>query len=247
MIIRARIAQLLVDHGMESGGNIFRQVFDDMHGQVILFLGIGNPNRSTVAFEDALITYLSAGVPIKRGLIEYQLVIGLILGLHPAVARNTDIGFQGVVTYEFTLGDREQFHPIVGIYGSRIARAFLLFLQLLTESVSVDFHAVLMRNQLDQVDRETVGIVQQERVAAADRILSGLLGFRDHTVHQVDPGSQRAQECALLFGNHFGDQILLRPQFGKLVAHLLHQTFDQLTDKRLVETEVGVTISYSAT
>ena len=101
-----------------------------------------------------------------------------------------------------------------------------------------------MSDQVGQVDREAVSIVEQEGVATTDLALALCLSATDHIVNQVDTRSQRTQERALLLRDNLLDQRLLSAQLGELVTHLLNQTCHQPAHKRFIETEVGITVTH---
>ena len=217
-----------------------------MDGQVVLLLGIGDRNLLFVALDVPAVAGLPARITVERRLVENQLIVSLVLGGNATITRNPHVAFEHIVTDEATLGDRKQFDPIVGIDRRRVARTLFLFLQFGREFLAVYRHAVFLSDQFGQVDRESVSIVQQERFAAADHPAAGGLFLFDHIVEQIDPGSQCPQECGFLLGDHFGNQILLRRQFGELFAHLPDESVDQLADKRLVETEVSISVPHGA-
>lgn len=87
-------------------------------------------------------------------------------------------------------------------------------------------------------------IVQLEGIPARDEPAALAARALDDAVEQVDARGQRPQKRRLLLLDHTFDERLLRPEFGELSAHLLHEPRDEFADEGLVETEVGVAVAH---
>ena len=102
------------------------------------------------------------------------------------------------------------------------ARAALLVHQLL-EALLVDAHVLLGRQLERELQREAVGVVQQERLVGADALLARVLGARDHVVEQPHALLERAAELLLLAREPHPDRVLVLVQLGVGGRHqLLH-------------------------
>ena len=223
-----------------------------------VFTTASNPARTSDGSEEAMcivrlfsfwvsgIADLSAHVSVEGGLVQHDLVVRLPFRSHAAVAGDADVRVGGmVVPHEFRLFDGEHFHPVVGLYGRGVARAVFLRFQFFFETGDIDFHALFRSDQLRQVDRETEGVVQGEGVASADDF-TPFGEFPNDAVEQVDPRSERSQERAFFFGDHFFDELLLGFDLGELAAHLFHERRHQAADERFGEAEVGIAVPNGA-
>ena len=118
----------------------------------------------------------------------------------------------------------DQLLPVVGIDRSSVARTLLLRLQLRLEGLQIDLDPLFAGDQLRQVDRETVGIVQQESVACREMRSPPLL-----RTSAITPSS-RLMPVASVRRNElssssitFSISVCWASQFGELPAHLSDQ------------------------
>ena len=223
-------------HRREIGGGILRQFVDDMDNQTVLLVGGHHVDLFVGILDEAHVADLTARIAVEGRPVEDQLVGRPVLGRDATVARDAHRRGQRIVTDELALREREQLLPVVGSHRGGVARTLLLRLQLRLESTQVDLHVLLAGDQLRQVDRETVGIIEHEGVVPRNLAPALFLDLGDHAVEQCDTRGQRPQERTLLLLDHTLDERLLRPQFGELVAHLCHQPRHQLADEGLGET-----------
>ena len=235
-----------VHDGREPGRGIFGQLLDDMDNQSVFLLGGHDRDALVGVLDIADVADLTARIAVERRAVEDQLVRGLAFGGHAAVAGDPDLLGQRIVPREEALPDGEQLHPVVGIDGRSVARTLLLGLQFGFEGREVHADALLAGDQLRQVDREAERIVEFEGVLARNQLPALALGLFDHAVQQVDTRGQRTQERSLLLLDHLFDQRLLGLQFGELLPHLLHQSGNELADRRLRKAEVGIAVTHGA-
>ena len=235
-----------VDARGELRGGVLRKLVDDMDDQSVLLLGSNDRNALVGALDHADVTDLTARIAVERRAVEDQLVEALALRRHAAVAGDVHLLGQRVVAREEALLDGYELYPVVGVDGRGVARTLLLGLQLLLESRQVDTHALFAGDELREVDRESERIVKFEGLLAGDLRASLFLRALDHAVEQVDARGQRAQERRLLLLDNLLDEGLLRAQLGELSAHLLHEPRNQAAERRLRESEVGVSVAHGA-
>ena len=72
-----------------------------MYRKIVFFLGVDYFNRFKFVHQHAGIAYLTAAFGIERSLVQYNLIQGLVLLLHLAVAQNGCFVFRIVISYEF--------------------------------------------------------------------------------------------------------------------------------------------------
>ena len=91
--------------------------------------------------------------------------------------------------------------------GGARPRALALLLHQLLEALLVDAEALLGRELEREVEREAVGVVEQERLVGADALLPRLLRARDHVVEQPHALLERAVERLLLAADPHLDRV----------------------------------------
>ena len=183
---------------------------------------------------------LTAGLGVKRRLLEHKLILFLAFLVDAPVTQQPAFHHQIVVADKTALAARMHIDPIVGRYLGRVARTVFLPLQAFFKFGQVYGHALFFENQLGEVNRKAVGIVKRKRVFAADFLLPlRPCLFRD-LVQQLDAGFQRFEESVFLFLHHAFDERLLAAQFGEGRAHLVAEHLYELMDKRLFEREEGI-------
>ena len=91
-----------------------------------------------------------------------------------------------------------------------LARAGALLLHERLEARLVDAEAVLGDDLERQVDREAVGVVQQERVGRGDPLVAPVARAGDQLIQALEPLLERAAEALLLGGHPAADRVALR-------------------------------------
>ena len=136
---------------------------------------------------------LAAHLCIERSAVEDQLEHSLVLLLHGALFQETAaLELKCVVTDEFGLLAFMEYGPVPEFVGGSIAGPFLLLEKLCVEAFHIHGIAVLRSDKLGKVDRESVGVVQDEGIHSRDGLGRGVLG--DIFVHQPDSAVQGPQE-----------------------------------------------------
>ncbi len=137
-----------------------------------------------------------------------------------------------------------QLHPVGGFDGGSVARALLLLLHLGVELLLVDGHLVLAQDELGQVEREAIGVVEGECLATRNLCLASLAGVGNHLLDELHAGLERAQERVLLLLAHMLDQVGLCGQLGIGGAHTLDECVDQAVHERLAHAQERVAIAH---
>ena len=78
------------------------QALGDVHGEAVLALSVDNIYCLKLADEDALVAHLSAHLCVEGGVVEHELIIGLLLLHYLAVAEDMAIVFGEVPADEFS-------------------------------------------------------------------------------------------------------------------------------------------------
>ena len=121
-----------------------------------------------------------------------------------AVAQYAGVGLGGVVAHELLLALSEG-NPVGGLYGGGVARAGFLRLHLLVESGLVECHAVLLEDELREVERETIGVVEHEGFLARNLCFPLFAGLGYGRFEHLDAVFEGAQEGILLLFCHLHD------------------------------------------
>ena len=126
MVVGRGLSFLGVYLRRKPGLGILRELVDDVDDQAVLLLGGDDRDALVGALDKADVTDLATRIAVERRTVENQLVRSFTLRGNAAVAGDTDLFGQRVVTRENALADREQLHPVVGIDGGGVARTLLL-------------------------------------------------------------------------------------------------------------------------
>ena len=120
---------------------------------------------------------------------------------------------------------------------TRFARADLLLLHELAECVLVHCHAGLTHHLDGEIDRETIGVIQLERIRAGEDLpaLFGVL-FK-HIGEDLHPAVDGLGKALLLGLDHAGDIRLLLPQLGVLALVFVHDSVDNFIEERLIHAQ----------
>ena len=99
-------------------------------------------------------------------------------------------------------------------------------------------------NQLREVEREAVGIVEGEGIDAAQGLASGSVQLFHLLIQKADTRLQRAEESVFFFLDNLFNQDLLGNQFGISIAHLLDQHRQELIHERLFLSEERISVTH---
>ena len=134
------------------------QLLGDVDGQIVLLLGIHHFDGFELVHQYTGVAYLTAAFGVERSLVQYNLIQGLVLLLHLAVAQHGCLVFRIVISHEFG-STFFQCNPVTGLHGGGITGALFLLLHFGVKLLDVGSHAVFAENQFRQVERETEGII----------------------------------------------------------------------------------------
>ena len=239
-------AALHVDAGCERGGEVFRELRGEVHRQVVFALRVDDLRLFAVrGDEPSAVAHLSTHLSVEGRLVEDDLVERLVFLFDAAVAEDLHVALHHVVTHEgrLTLAQR---HPVVSLDGGGIACAFLLLLHLGVEALEVSVHAVLAEDQLGEVEREAVRVVEGEGVRSGQRFAARGVQLFDLFFEQTDARFERAKEGLFLFLHHLFDQLLLGHKLRISRAHGGDERREEAIHEGLFAVEEGVSITHGA-
>ncbi len=221
-----------------NGAGVQEDVAGDVLGGVVHIRG------KALGCQCAGVAHLSAALGIEGRFVEHeQRAVALACRLHTlAVLDDGDDGrfcFQVGVTDKLRLGDVGQIGVVAdpcvraGVLSGGTGALFLLDKQLV-EALHIDLDALFTEDLTREVDREAKGVVQLERVLAADDLdVVALHQALQHFEALVD----RLGEALLLHADHLGDEVLLLDQLGIRRAVLVDNGFADLIQERLLVAE----------
>src|SRR5438045_816788 len=218
-VIPFDIAATRLVHLRERGGRLERLPERSDYGILAVdFFNAFNRQLPPVACYDPGVADLAARLGVKRILLEDQLE--LIAGLPECDGLSFSLG--GVVTNPTLLALLLQLHPFATALPPFAAfrrrfpgrpRAPALLAERLLEALDVYCLPALASDHLREVDRESIGIVELERVVARNCLCALYL------LHPRQPSFDRLEE-ALLFGARDAlDVLFLGDELGIDVAH----------------------------
>ena len=132
-----------------------------MYALVVLALGVDNLHGFIFRDEHAGVAHLTAHLAIEGRIVEHELIEGMLLLLHLAVAQDVAFVF-GIIVADEVLLAWAQFGPVAVLHGGSVAGTLLLLLHFLVEALHVNGVAVLAADEFCEVERESVGIEKAE-------------------------------------------------------------------------------------
>ena len=239
----------MIDFQRERGADFERALLDgsrmDEHVARLL-LGVGDGKVHAVAAHDAGVADLTAGLGVKRRLVEDDGAalpgpqrIDLLAVLHQ---RDNDalVGF-GLVAQElaragfFAQAEPDRLGGGVARAGPGGARLLALALHGGVEAFGIDGDAARLERVLGEVEWKPVGVVERKggfagKLGAAPQILASLL-------EQREPALKRLAKPRLFELERFGDQRFGAGKLGIGLAHLAHERGNEAPHQRVLRAE----------
>ena len=132
-------------------------------------------------------------------------------------------------------------HPVTGLHCCGVAGPGLLPAQLHFELLQVDGVAVLAGDQLAEIDRETIGIVEDESILAGNASCSGI-AFHNG-VYKADALGQCTQESLFFLAYHILYKSLLPDKLRIGLAHDFYQHGDETAQERFAKAQESIAIT----
>ena len=231
-----------VHHELELTCAAGRHLLGNVDGEAVLLEGVDDVDLLAVGGNDeAGVADLATHLAVERSAVEDELEhLPVLLDYSAAPEQFCAADGGVVVAYEFALA-LEIFGPVAELVGCGVAGAVLLLLEVLVEAVQIDLEAVLGGDELRQVDREAIGVIELEGVLAADE-LAVCCPF--HTlVHQLDAAVEGAQEGHFFLADDVFDELLLLGELRVGLAHIGYELWHELAQERFVQAEEGVAVA----
>ena len=153
------------------------------------------------------------------------------LGLEIGVAGEHRLALRAEVAIDTVIGDRALAAPGV------VLRTLALLLHERVEGRTVHLEAGLLRDLDGQIDREPVGVVQQERLGAGQRRAARVLRVRDREVEDGRSRREGAQERLLLREGVRGQPSVVALQLGVGGLHGVTRRREQLRERGFLDAE----------
>ena len=217
-----------------------------MNRQVVLTLRIKHDNLLIAIDQPAGVTDLSTHLGIERCLIEDNLIEGLVLLFYLTITQDLSVTLEEVITDEVGLA-LFQDNPVASLNRRGITCPLFLLLHLDVELVNIGIHPVLTKDQLRQVQGETISIVKRESIDTTDPCLACRLSLFHLLIKQTDTCLQSPEESILFLLDHTLDQGLLCLQLRISVTHRLNQHGQELIHESGLAVEEGITVTNGTT
>ena len=219
-------------------------VMQELAGLVLL--DVGHLKERTVGFNDAVVGHLTAHLGVKRRAVEHEHALLALVDLRADLAvadngKDRALILRTVIAGELCRRRLEaEIHTGPRQIAERLARfscAHALLLHELAERILVHGHVLLLHHLAGQVDRETVGIIELERIRAGEHTLVLGLVLGEQVGKDVHAGIDGLGEILLLVADDAGDIRLLLAQLGILALVFVHDHVHDLIQKRLIDAE----------
>ena len=246
MVGSACFALVNVNTSHKVGLYIFRQRLNDVYALIVFAFGVDDVDGFVLAYQHALVAYLSAHLAIEGSGVEHQLEEGVLLLCYLAVAQDVALIFGVVVSYKLLFA-LAQHHPVAILYSGGVAGALFLLLHLGVKLFLVDGVTVLAADKFGEVEGEAVGVEHAEGLCTIEHGLSVCFQLVHSAVEQVDAFLKGAQERVFLFFHYAANELLLCRQLGVGSAHFLYKDGQQLIQEGLFLAEEGVGVAHGTT
>ena len=165
---------------------------------------------------------------------------------HLAITQNLGVAFKQVVAHKFGVAFTHV-HPVGGFGLCGVAGACLLLCHFGVKLFFAHGHAVFLENEFGEVEWESVGVVEGERLHTLNLSLAFLLGFGNDAFHHLDTGGKGAEERIFLFLDHVLNEVGLSRKFWISLAHRFDEGVNQAIHECFLEVEEGETVAHGTT
>ena len=226
------------------GGHFLGQVY----GYAVLALGIVDLDdlAGDIVGEGAFVAYLSAHFGVEGRGLQDDLVELAVLLLDMAVAGDFGLGLVAVIAHEDCVLGVGEDDPVGGLDCGGVAGALFLGSHLDVKALVVEGHAVLLENELCEVEGESVCVIEGEGFLAADLGLAVLAGAVHGLVKEGHAFVEGAQEGVLLLLDDAHDEFPLSGDLGVGIAHGGYQGVDQPVHEGLLLAQEGIGVTDGA-
>ena len=212
----------------------------------LILLDVGYLEERTVRLNDAVVGHLTAHLGIKRRAVEHEHALLALIDLRTDLTVADDGQDRALVDRVVIAGEFRRRRVQAEVHAgpcqvaerlARLSRAHALLLHQLLERILIHGHVLLLHHLAGQVDRETVGIIEFERIRAGEHALALGLMLGEQVGKDVHAGVDGLGEVLLLVADDAGDIRLLFAQLGVLALVFVHDHVHDLIQKRLIDAE----------
>ena len=138
-----------------------------------------------------------------------------------------------------------QYGPVAQVLFVGLTPHRLLVLERFVVLVLVGGKAVLTQDELGQVEREAVGVLECEHIDTRDLGLAGFARFVHQFVEQTDTFVEGTEERLFLGLDDRRDLRLLCLQFRIGLTEVFDELRDELIEERATHVQERITVAYS--
>ena len=234
-----------VNNDFKIAVDVLRHFLGNVDAQVVFFYCINNRYALFTVNDYALVANLTAFFGVERCAVEDNVVQSFVFLYDLAVAKYACVFAEAVVAGKFAVGFIDDY-PVVGVDLGGVAGAFLLLCHFGVEIGLIYGVSLFASDEFGKVERESVGVVQQECLNTRNFGLAFRFQLVHFGVEQTQTAFERAQEYGFFLVDDLFDQSLLRNEFGERVAHKVNQSIYQLVHERRLDVEEGVCVADGA-
>ena len=212
----------------------------------LVLLDVRHLEERAVGFNDAVVGHLAAHLGIKRRTVEHEHALLALVDLRADLPIADDGQDRALIDRVVIAGKLRRRRVEAEVHAgpcqiaerlARLSRAHALLLHKILERVLIHGHVLLLHHLAGQVDRETVGIIELERIRAGEHALALGLMLGEQVGKDVHAGVDGLGEVLLLVADDAGDIRLLLAQLRVLALVFVHDHVHDLIQERLVDAE----------
>ena len=212
----------------------------------LVLLDVRHLEERAVRLNDAVVGHLAAHLGIERRAVEHEHALLALVDLRADLPIADDGQDRALIGRVVIAGELRRRRVQTKVHAgprqvaerlARLSRAHALLLHKILERVLIHGHVLLLHHLAGQVDRETVGIIEFERIRAGEHALALGLMLGEQVGEDVHAGVDGLGEVLLLVADDAGDICLLLAQLRVLALVFVHDHVHDLIQERLVDAE----------
>ena len=212
----------------------------------LVLLDVRHLEERAVRLNDAVVGHLAAHLGIKRRAVKHEHALLALVDLRADLPLADDGQDRALIGRVVIAGELRRRRVQTKVHAgprqvaerlARLSRAHALLLHEILERILIHGHVLLLHHLAGQVDRETVGIIELERIRAGEHALALGLMLGEQVGEDVHAGVDGLGEVLLLVADDAGDICLLLAQLRVLALVFVHDHVHDLIQERLVDAE----------
>ena len=212
----------------------------------LILLDVRLLEERAVGLNYAVVGHLAAHLGIKRRAVEHEHALLALVDLRADLPIADDGQDRALIDSMVIAGELRRRRVEAEVHAgpcqiaerlARLSRAHALLLHKILERVLIHGHVLLLHHLAGQVDRETIGIIEFERIRAGEHTLALGLMLGEQVGKDVHAGVDSLGEVLLLVADDAGNIRLLLAQLGVLALVFVHDHVHDLIQERLVDAE----------